>query len=256
MIQGFYSARSALIRKQKGLNVIANNIANINTIGFKKSYASFADALYYEKNKNYPNDINVTYQMGSGTYFTTITRDFTPGAIVETGGKLDLALDQEGFFAIQGVDNEELYTRGGKFTFSVTDDDDVKTIVNELGYSLLDEDGDLIEIPADVHDVTIDLQGDVHYLGQDSPQKIGVVNFMDPTNLEVQSYGIYRQTESSGAANPAEDTNVRQGFLEMSNVDNAYEVVELIKAQRVFSLNSKVVQTVDELASMSNRLRK
>lgn len=256
MIQGFYSARSALLRRQKGLNVVANNISNTNTLGFKKNYTSFADALYYETNRNYPNNVNTTYQIGSGTYFTTITRDFTPGPIIETGRKLDLALDKEGFFVVQGEDSDDLYSRGGSFTFSAEEGSDTKNIVNGLGYYLLDENGSPIEIPANISDITIDLSGNIKYEGQTDEQKLKIVDFVDPTNLEMRSFGIYKQTESSGEPYENIKAKVRQGFTELSNVDNAYEMVELIKTQRIFSINSRVVQTVDEMASMANRLRK
>ncbi|QOR35360.1 flagellar hook-basal body protein [Clostridium sp. 'deep sea'] len=256
MIQGFYSARSALLRRQKGLNVVANNMANTNTQGFKKNYASFADALYYETNKNYPNNINTTYQTGSGTYFTTITRDFTPGAIIETGRKLDLALDKEGFFAVQSEGSDELYSRGGSFTFVAGDGSSTKNIVNGLGYYLLDENGSRVEIPADVSDITVDLAGNIKYEGMSDEQKLKVVNFADPTNLEMHSFGIYKETASSGEPYENQKAKVRQGFTELSNVDTAYEMVELMKTQRIFSINSRVVQTVDEMASMANRLRK
>lgn len=256
MIQGFYTAKSALVQKQKGINTIANNIANVNTKGFKKNQTSFKEALYYQQSKRFTPNISTNYQVGSGTYISNNEKDFAQGMIIETKEALDLALDGLGFFTLKDQTAKLHYTRGGSFAYAPSETANMKVIVNDLGYCLADTHGDPILIPEAVDALMIDAKGNLYYEGQEQTQDLMIINFASCGQLEAEKGGMYLQTELSGEPFEASNVQIKQGFLENSNVDTAQEMVELIQAQRVFEINSKVMQTIDEMQAQTNRLRK
>lgn len=255
MIQGFYTAGTALRYRQKGIDVVSNNIANVNTKGYKKNRANFEDALYSTYLKEYPDGENTHYDIGCGSYVNSIERDFSQGNLVESEGNLDIALSGDGFIGVLDDKGNTLYTRGGSFSFSPASRG-YKYIVNEDGYFLSDYRGNKIKIRDEISEINIDDKGEIHQGDSRKTIKIELVNFPNPDGLIAQGYGMYAETPYSGKPDKNEDVNVRQGFLEMSNVDTANEMVDLIKNQRIFSMNSKVIQTIDEMQSLANKLRR
>ncbi len=255
MIQGFYTAGTALRYRQKGLNIVSNNIANVNTKGYKKNRASFEDALYSTYLKEYPDGANTHYDIGCGSYINNIERDFSQGDLVESEGNLDIALSGDGFIGVIDDQGDRLYTRGGSFSFTPASRG-YKYIVNENGYFLSDYRGNKVKIRDEINEVNINDKGEIHYGDSRKSIRMNLVSFQNPNGLVTKGSGLYVETPFSGRPEKNEDVNVRQGFLELSNVDTANEMVGLIKNQRIFSMNSKVIQTIDEMQALANKLRR
>lgn len=257
MIQGFYTAKTTLVQKQKGLNAITNNLANVNTKGFKRSAATFEDALYYENSQIVAKTFSSENRVGCGTYISKIEKDFSQGDLIETKRDLDIALNGSGFLGLKKDENSTIYyTRGGNFSFAPAQSANMNCIVNDLGYYLVDTRGDMIEVPQSVDHITIDPSGKLTYEGQNRSINLMAVSFPDVTKLEAQDCGMYQSTYLSGEPYQLPNVNIKQGYVENSNVEMANEMVELIKAQRIFQMNSKVVQTLDEMEAQASRLRK
>lgn len=258
MIRGYYSSATALKSRQKSINVISNNIANVNTKGFKKSSANFEDTMYSTFLKKYPDSINSHYDIGNGSYLSEVERDFSQGDITETGRQLDIALNGDGFICVIDNSGNKSYTRGGSFSF-MPGGRKSKYIVNEEGYYLANSRGRKIEIPNDISEITIDSEGNIKHdekIKSSKYLKLDVVKFQNAKGLIAKGGGIYSETILSGDPIVNNDSEVQQGYLEISNVDIATEMVELMENQRILSLNSKLIQTIDEMQSLSNKLRR
>lgn len=258
MIRGFYSSATALKSRQKSINVISNNIANVNTKGFKKSLANFEDAMYSTFLKESPDSINSHYDIGNGSYISEVSRDFSQGKITETGRKLDIALNGDGFICVIDNNGNKAYTRGGSFSF-MPGGSKSKYIVNEEGYYLANSRGRKIEIPNDINEITIDNKGYIKHkdkIKSNKYLKLDVVKFQNYKGLIAKGGGLYSETIASGDPIINNESEVQQGYLEISNVDIANEMVELMENQRIFSLNSKLIQAIDEMQSLANKLRK
>lgn len=250
--------------QQTNIEVIANNIANINTTGFKRSRAEFSDLLYqYLRLPGVPNQtqdgtVPEGARLGVGTRVAAIRNVHKQGSLVQTGNDFDLAITGRGWFQIMGPNDEILYTRAGAFN------------KNENG-QLVTLDGFQIEspvgeIPEDTIQVTINEAGQVYALvGNDGvPQELGqlnIVTFPNDVGLEPLGNNLFRETLTSGApvvgvpGDPGFGT-IKQSYLESSNVDPVKEITELISAQRAYEMNSKVIQAGDEmLATVSKGIR-
>jgi len=261
MIQGFYTAKTALTFRQMGMDVISNNFANINTEGYKKDEAIFEDALYNLSRKQYPGGDRTYYTTGSGTFISSIGKDFSQGSLKETGGTLDLALNGPGFIGVKDDIDNLFYTRGGSFKFTPSDEEGFKNIINDQGYFLVDSNEEKIKVSAESNDINIETDGEVIFdmmepVEEGEEIRLLVVNFNNPAMLLDYGEGRFGRSDLSGAPYITERASVLQGYKEMSNVDLAEEMTDLILHQRIFQLNSKIVQTADELESVSNNLRK
>lgn len=255
MIQGFINAKASIRARQQKMDSIANNMANINTDYYKKEEVSFADTLYRESIKEYPDNLSNSYRTGSSIRIEDIYRDLSQGDIVETGDLTDIALAGDGFLAAVDEYGNQVYSRGGRFSFELTEDGD-KYLRLSSGAYLTDVEGERIRIPGDILEIEINQAGVIWY--GDSLEKSGLrlVRFQNPAGLEPLGAGLYQETDVSGDVEEQTERLVRQGFKELSNVDLAAEMTELIKNQRIFEFNTKVMQTIDEMQSMSNNLRK
>jgi flagellar basal body rod protein FlgG len=273
MIQGFYTAKTALRHRQIGMDVLSNNFSNVNTDTYKKNNATFQDALYNLTMKQYPGGERNFYQIGSGAFISNIGKDFSQGPLKETGENLDLALEGAGFFGINDDNGNIFFSRGGSYSFTPSEENPgSKHIANNMGYYLIDTEGQRIVIPDDNLGYNIGSDGVVSYrirrelteqqiLDGESEivtinQSFMLVNFNDPSNLASFGEGIYGVSDLSGGPFATERATVRTGFLEGSNVDLSKEMVDLILHQRIFELNARIIQTVDEMESLSNNLRK
>jgi flagellar basal-body rod protein FlgG len=246
--------------QQTNLDVIANNLANVNTTGFKKSRAEFQDLLY--QTHRYPGTENaegqqipVGIQVGMGTRPIAIQKMFSQGDYVQTGNPLDLAIEGEGFFRIIRND-EEFYTRNGSFKL-----DSEGTIVDAEGNPLDPE----FVVPEEAVEVAVDSGGNITALDEAGNElatgRITLVRFVNPGGLYAMGKNLYRATGASGEAvegNPGEEGfgSIAQGFLENSNVDVVTEMVSMIVAQRAYEINSKAIQTSDEMLSIANNLKR
>ncbi len=261
MMRALWTAASGMEAQQLNIDVISNNLANVNTTGFKKSRADFQDLMYQTlKTTGAPSTSStqtVGIQVGLGTTPAAVTKVFTAGNITQSGNDLDLAIEGDGFFQIQMPDGSTSYTRAGSFK-----KDGQGRVVNSDGYPLIPE----IVVPANASKITIGADGTVSVIqsGQSSPTTLGniqLASFSNPSGLFSLGHNLYQQTDSSG--NPTTGTpgqnglgNVSQGFLEMSNVNVMEEMVNMIVGQRAYEINSKAVQAADEMLQTTNNLKR
>lgn len=262
MIRALWTAASGMQSQQLNIDVIANNLANVNTSGFKKSRADFQDLMYQNLKTTGAPSTNATQipagiQVGLGSKAAAVNKIFTSGDMNNTGNELDMAIAGEGFFQIQMPDGSTGYSRAGSFK-----KDSQGRVVNSDGYPLLPE----VVIPNNATRITVGNDGTVSVMqaGQSAPTNIGniqLAQFSNPSGLSSSGKNIYTQTDSSGA--PTTGTPGRngigalsQGFLEMSNVSVMEEMVNMIVGQRAYEINSKAVQAADEMLQQANGLKK
>ncbi|CAJ0879126.1 Flagellar basal-body rod protein FlgG [freshwater sediment metagenome] len=248
-------AATGMSAQQQNIEVISNNIANINTTGFKRSRAEFTDLLYQTERlqgvSNRGRDATVPQgsQFGLGVRTAAVRSLQQQGAMTNTGNPYDLSLNGHGWFQILGADNETVYTRAGSFSTNANGQ-----LVTVDGYQL----SPTITVPSNALSVSVSQTGVVSAMvaGQTDPQQLGQITistFPNDAGLDALGGNLFRQTAASGQpivgvpGDPGFGV-VHQGYLESSNVDPVKELVNLISAQRAFELNSKVIQAADEMA--------
>ncbi len=251
-------AATGMNAQQTNVEVIANNIANINTTGYKRARAEFTDLLYQvERAQGIParggeNTIPEGVQIGLGVRTAAVRTVHIQGALEQTGNDLDLAINGQGYFQIQGPGGETLYTRDGAFNKSATGQ-----IVTLDGFTV--DPG--LTIPQNATQVSINDAGQVYAKVDGEDQLIGqlsLVNFANEPGLAAQGNNLFRETAASGApiAGVPGDPGygvIKQAYLENSNVDPVKEISELISAQRAYEMNSKVIQAADEMAGVVSK---
>jgi flagellar basal-body rod protein FlgG len=260
MLRALYSSSAGMQAQQLNLDVIANNLANVNTTGFKKSKIEFQDLLYQTTraagaDQGAGNLLPTGLQVGHGSQAVATSKIFTNGELTQTGERLDVAIQGDGFFEVQLPDGGRAYSRDGAFK---TGPDGRITTSN--GFVLQ---GGFQPIPPGTTSITISSNGEVTTDGADGQQnfRIQLVRFANPSGLESLGKNLYRETLASGPpeiGDPGENGfgQLAQGFLEMSNVKVVEEMVNLIIAQRAYEVNSKAVQAADEMMQQSNNLRR
>lgn len=231
MIRAYYTAVNGATGNQNYLDVISNNIANIQTEGFKKSKAEFSDLLYTNIRGTEGEITNL--KAGSGSRLNKSDVDFQQGALYSTGVQTDFAIAGDGFFAVQ-FEDENMYTRGG--SFQATNVDGEIFLTYQGGYVLNDE-----EEPIILED------------GADNIN-VGVFRFANNSDLVQEGSNLFRVANEDAEYSLSEDSRVMKGFLESSNVDMAEEMVRMLTIQRSFQLNSNVIQTADEIEQTINSL--
>lgn len=263
-----YSASTGMNALNTRLDVIANNLANVNTDGFKGSRANFQDLLYQEKRlpgvENANGDLSPTgLYVGLGVKVSGTQLDFRQGAPIETGKDTDLLIDGDGFFRVQVEDSVSetgiAYTRAGNF---VKNADGQLVLANDLGYLL----EPVIQIPLDAVKVEVGTDGQVYaqIAGDPNPQPIGqieIATFINPAGLSQIGGNLFVESAASGqpfVGEPGEEQFglIRAGYLEGSNVDPTRELIELIRTQRAFEMNSQVVRAADETLQAIGQLRR
>jgi len=244
MIRGFYSARAGLIAHQEHMSVLANNLANINTFGFKPMRTAFTDLMY--QNLNRVRNENVA-QTGHGVKINKTDIMMHQGAHEPTERPFDFAiiddLDATGFFMLERENGSIHYSRAGNFSLSLRDD--TYYLVNGSGDYVLSPEGERIEIEFD----------EANNMLWDDLSEIGVFYFSNPWGLEAVSANSFIETEMSGEPVAAENPKLVQGRLERSAVEVANEMAKAIEAQRAFSFSSRMVQVADEIEQTINQLR-
>jgi flagellar basal-body rod protein FlgG len=253
MMRSLYTASTGMLAQQLQIDNTSNNIANVNTIGFKSSRAEFADLMYQTLEYAGTGTSQITksptgIEVGLGVRPTAITKIFTEGNLKQTANNLDVAITGKGFFKIELPDGTESYSRNGAFKL-----DENGTIVNSDGYRLIPE----VVVPNDATDISIGTDGIVSVIqpGQTQATQIGQItttNFINPAGLHSLGDTLFLETEASGI--PIEDTPglnglgiLRQGFVELSNVQLVVELTELITGQRAYEADSKAITTSDEM---------
>lgn len=266
-IIALHSAATGLTALNTALDVTANNLANINTPGFKSSRANFEDLLYIEKQQpGVENAIGdqrpIGLYVGLGVKVSGTQQNFTTGAPLSTGSKLDLMIEGEGFFKVQVEQNQgggTAYTRAGNFTLN---SDGEIVLANDQGRRLTPT----ITIPPTATNVDIDSNGRVFVSlpGETEPSEVGQIDistFVNPTGLKQIGENLWVETAASGPATDGEPGidnrgTILQGFLENSNVDPTQEMISLIRTQRAFEFNSNTIRAADEALRTIGQLRR
>ena len=262
MLRSLWAGASGMIAQQTHLDVVAHNLANVNTSGFKKLRADFQDLIYQiNREPGQPVEpdsmIPTGIQVGLGVKVAGTTRMFVQGSLQTTDNPTDLALTGEGFYQVTMPDGTIAYTRDSNWKIDANGQ-----VVNHDGYLL----EPAIIVPEDAIDfavsqtgaVTVKMPGDV------LPEEIGqieLVRFINPAGLRSIGRNLFLETGASGApvvGNPGDEGfgTIEQRTLEMSNVQVVEEMVEMIVAQRAYEANSKTIQTADELLRIANNLRR
>jgi len=253
MIRALHTAATGMDAQQMSIDIIANNLSNVNTPGYKKARINFQDLIYQTMTmagaSTTQNNQNPTgLQVGLGTKTSATEKMFVQGVLQQTENPLNLAIEGEGFFQVTLPDGTIGYTRDGSFKI-----DAEGNMVTSDGYLLEPN----ITIPQGAVQVSVGGDGTVSALvgGETEPQQVGQItlaSFANPAGLTNMGKNIFRESPASGSAvvgSPGEEGigTLASGFLEMSNVDVVKEMVEMISAQRAYQINSKVIQGVDTM---------
>jgi flagellar basal-body rod protein FlgG len=262
MIRSLWTAASGMKSQSLNIDVISNNLANVNTTGFKSSRADFQDLLYETlrqagTSSSENSDVPTGIQVGHGSRPVASHKIFTQGDFQQTKNELDIAIEGEGFFQIIQPNGEIAYSRDGAFKM----DRDGRMVTSD-GFVMEPE----ITIPSDSISLSIGLDGTVSVLqaGNSTPTEIGtitVARFVNPAGLHSIGRNLYLPTNASGDAivgTAGEDGlgTLAQGFLEMSNVSVVDEMVKMITAQRAYEINSKTIQAADDMLQQANNVKR
>ncbi len=262
MIRALWTASTGMEAQQLNIDIISHNLANVNTTGFKKSKADYQDLLYQEiksagASSSPSTALPTGLEVGQGVKTVSTEKIFSQGSFKETENELDLAIDGEGFFQITTPDGALAYTRTGEFKV-----DGEGRIVTSDGYTVEPS----ITVPSDALTVTISSDGIVSATqsGSSTPTEIGnieLARFVNPGGLQSLGKNLYTPTSASGDAttgSPGSEGlgSLSQGYLEMSNVSVVEEMVNMIAAQRAYEMNSKAIQTVDEMLQDANSMKR
>jgi flagellar basal-body rod protein FlgG len=253
MIRSLWISKTGLDAQQTQMDVLANNLANVNTTGFKRSRAVFEDLLYQNMRQpgaqsSQQTNLPTGLQVGTGVRPVATSRVHTQGNLQQTGNNLDMAINGQGFFQVQMPDGTSGYTRDGSFRV-----DAQGQLVTSNGFPI----SPAITIPPNAQSVTIGQDGSVSVTlaGNATPTNVGTIqlaNFTNPAGLESRGQNLYVETQASGAPNTSNPgTNghgtLSQGYVETSNVNVVEELVSMIQTQRAYEINSKAIQTSDQM---------
>ena len=253
MINSLWISKTGMEAQQTQLDNISHNLANVATNGYKRSHAVFEDLIYQNMRQAGANSTDQTtlptgLQVGLGVRPVATARIYTQGNLQQTSNNLDLAIKGDGFFQVQMPDGTTAYTRDGSFQLNANGQ-----MVTSNGYTVLPG----ITIPQNAQSLTIGNDGTVSVTlpGQALPQSVGqlqIASFINPAGLEPKGGNIYAETAASGTPNagtPGQNGlgSLQQGFVETSNVNVVEELVQMIQTQRAYELNSKAIQTSDQM---------
>ena len=262
MIRSLWTSATGMQAQELNIDVIANNLANVNTSGFKKSRAEFQDLLYESLRpagaaSSADTTVPTGIQLGHGTRPAAVQKMFGQGDFQNTGNELDWAIEGDGFFQIELPDGDTGYSRSGEFKLDADG-----RIVNPDGFPLIPE----MTVPTDTISISVGLDGTVSVIqaGDATPTEIGTVQlarFVNPAGLRSLGKNLFSPTNGSGdeiIGTPGDNGfgTLAQGFLEMSNVSVVDEMVNMITAQRAYETNSKVITTADDMLQLANNLKR
>jgi len=272
MVRSLWTGATGMIAQQLNVDNIANNLANVNTTGYKTKVMEFKSLLYQtiQTKSTTANSEQkpIGAEVGLGVRNSAVTAIFTDGNLLETPGEANFAINGMGMFGIQGADGNTYYTRNGDFVFAIGTDGLVLTTSD--GLPVLDSEGEPIVLEGEdivSNKITIDQYGTLCYPDDKNiPQSMGITiglwQFNNPAGLDKKGDSLFYEADASGPAmNEAENANLKkskiiQGYLEGSNVQIADEMVNLIVAQRAYEMNSKVITTSDEMLQQANQLKR
>ncbi len=272
MVRSLWSAATGMNAQQTNVDTIANNLANVNTVGYKTQSAQFK-SLLYQNLQTVTTTANgdpkpTSSQVGLGVRNSSINSIFTQGSLLASNSDTSFAIEGDGFFSIRGSDGNTYYTRNGDFTWATNAGGGV-ILTNTDGLPVLSSTGQAITLNSNyvTSKITITKDGTVCYPdASNNPRSlgitIGVYQFNNPGGLEREGDSLWKVTEASGVAmNEAtnaslQKSNIVQGYLEGSNVQVADEMVNLIVAQRAYEMNSKAITTTDEMMQTANNVKR
>jgi flagellar basal-body rod protein FlgG len=260
MIRSLWIAKTGMEAQQTQLDTISHNLANVGTNGFKRGHVVFEDLIYQNLRQagaasSDQTQLPTGLQVGLGVRSVATSRNFSQGNLQQTSNNLDIAIKGNGFFQVQMPDGTTGYTRDGSLQV-----DGAGQLVTNNGYTV--QPG--ITIPANAQSVTIAADGTVNVAlpGQTTPQAVGTLNlasFVNPAGLEPKGQNLWGETSASGTPNAgAPGSNglgsLQQGYVETSNVNVVEELVAMIATQRAYELNSKAIQTSDQMLQKLGQL--
>ncbi len=266
MMRALWTAGGGMQAQQFNVDVISNNLANVNTTGYKKERAEFKDLLYETVNRAYILEGTgkpVNLQVGHGAVPVATVKNFSSGNLEKTDNPLDFAINGDAFFTIRSASGEVEYTRDGSFKLSVSDEGNILTTSD--GLQVLDDAGNQIIVNVEASKINVTLSGELTYIDENGStaslgQKIALVKFPNNQGLEALGNNLFKQNSASGAPVLNDElpdrSTIQQGYLESSNVQVVEEMVKLIVAQRAYEINSKAIQSADEMLGLANNLRK
>jgi len=254
MYEAMMIAATGLKNQQLRLDTIANNVANVNTVGYQNARLDFKDALYTAGIlPALPRTPEGNQQQGHGVMVAGIAKSFAPGNFQTTERELDFAIAGEGFFELGDADGNVVYTRNGNFNV-----DDAGYLVNAEGLYVHNTEGERIWVPYGTERVDVDSDGRVNFVAGEEMTEVafGIYTFRNITGLLSVGNTNFAESPASGERLPVKSGLIRQGVIEGSNVSLADEMTRLIRTQRVFQLASRALTTADQMEGIANNLRR
>ncbi|WP_054739652.1 flagellar hook-basal body protein [Cellulosilyticum ruminicola] len=269
MVRGLWTAASGMTAQQLNVDTIANNLANVNTVGYKRETTNFKSLLYANLASTADDTAPSTSQVGHGVRALANSRNYSTGTLTQTDNPTDLAIQGEGFFVIDKGNDNIAYTKDGSFRMSLLADEGAYALVTSDGNAVMSTEDESIIIGSDIpiDKVTINPDGTLYYMDLESNTRMDIaqikmVQFANRQGLEAIGNNYYVETANSGEPlvegenDELKRSTIRTGYLEGSNVQVADEMVKLIVAQRAYELNSKAIQTVDSMLQQANELKR
>ncbi len=262
MMRSLWSAATGMIAQQLNVDTIANNLANVNTTGYKRQRVDFQDLMYQTlRMPGSPSTQSIQLptgiQIGLGTRAAATTRSFQQGAFQQTGNPLDLVIEGNGFFQVTTPSGDTAYTRSGAFKM-----DSSGTLCTSDGYPLEPP----LAIPTDATEISVTNNGTVavQQPGSTTPTTVGTIQvavFSNPAGLASAGHGLLMETAASGTAtvtNPGQQGagTISQGVLELSNVQVVEEMVNMIVAQRAYEASSQAIRVADDMLETANNVQR
>lgn len=271
MVRSLWTAASGMIAQQTNVDTISNNLANVNTNGYKTESAEFKSLLYQNLQTRTTSGNGVSKpigaQVGLGSRNSAITSNFRQGNLIASENLAAFAVDGNAFFSVRGQDGKNYYTRNGNFNMSIGNNG--LTLTDSEGAPVLSSEGEPIVFPENTiaTRILVTSEGEFAYPDEDGVYqsmdiKLGLFQFTNPAGLSKKGGSLFEATAASGAVmNEAtneelQKSKVKKGFLEGSNVQVVDEMVNMIVAQRAYELNSKAIQASDEMMQQANGLRR
>ena len=271
MMRSLWTAASGMMAQQTSVDTISNNLANVNTVGYKSESTEFK-SLLYQNLQSRTTSANGEYkpvaaQVGLGARVASVTSHFTQGAMNASDSSTDFAISGDGLFAVQNEEGETVYTRNGNFLMAINPNGGT-TLTTADGYSVLDSNGKAITFDAatDTTRLSFDNYGNIFYKNaqgviQPTGVRIGAAQFNNPSGLTKLGDSYFAESAASGNARiEGQDAAlsvsvIKNGYLEASSVQAVDEMVDMIVTQRAYEMNSKAITASDEMLQQANNLR-
>lgn len=244
MVRGIYTGAMGMLIDMAKLDTISNNLANVDTVGYKKDTPSFRtylprDIYMMDRSNGNIKPVKLIGKLEQAIVLDEVRPHMSQGATIPTGRKLDFAIDGSGFFVLKSPNGKIFYTRAGNFKL-----DNQGNLIDENGNFVLDNKGNTIKWN---EEYTVDNDGWVYNAKNERLFRLNVVKFADPSKLEKFGYQLFLETQQSGTPVEDSDSRIMQGFLEGSNVNSLNEMVNMINAIRHFEISQRVITTEDQL---------